>query len=201
MQRAAGFTLVEVLVALAIFAVIAVAGGAILVQTLGQQDASAERAETLRAVQLMRATLKADLAQAEDRPVRGPYGELLPTGFTGGAPRDDDVIARFVRRGFANPGGLEPRASLQLVEYVVEDGALYRRIRPRLNPTPDTPVSSRALISGVTNLRVSLFAANRWAEGVAANDGRGMPRAVAFEMEVAGVGVIRQAFLVAGASG
>lgn len=202
-HRQSGFTLVEVLVALAVFAVIAASGTVIVGETLRYRDQAEDRAERLRSLQVTRAILKADLAQAVGGSLTLPgeqsqteeYGQPALTGFKAGTPTQGEPFARFVRRGWSNPGGLERRGSLQLVEYYIEDATLYRRSSAHVRGTPETPVTVRSLLSGLTNLDVAAFAGDRWLndtpEGV-------FPTAVAFDMDIRGLGSLRQAYLVGG---
>lgn len=191
----AGFTLVEALVALAVFAVIAVSGTVIIGQTLRYQDQSEDRSERIRSLQLMRSILRADLAQAVPRSTRADLEEPALAGFRTGSPTEGEPFARFVRRGWPNPGALERRGPLQLVEYYMADGTLYRRSSVHVNGLPDTPVVSRPLISGVTRIGVAAFRGDRWLNDVPSEV---FPPALAFDMEIEGLGAIRQNFLVAG---
>lgn len=128
-RRNAGFTLVEVMVALAVFALIAAAGVTILSFSVRAQGASAQALDDLGAVEQTAAILTADLGQAIDRPTRDAGGALLPTfaGSTGGAP-----LLRLTRGGWSNVDA-SPRASLQKVEYRLEGGALLRVGYPALD--------------------------------------------------------------------
>jgi general secretion pathway protein J len=68
--RRGGFTLVEVLVALAIFALLAGAGALVLSQTIDTRFALRAETDRIGDLQRMHAMLKADLAQAAPRRVR-----------------------------------------------------------------------------------------------------------------------------------
>jgi general secretion pathway protein J len=79
--RRGGFTLVEVLVALAIFALLAGAGALVLSQTIDTRFALRAETDRIGDLQRMHAMLKADLAQAAPRRVRAPTGRSRPNGF------------------------------------------------------------------------------------------------------------------------
>ena len=74
-QRQRAFTLIEVLVALAVFGVLSVMAYMALGQTLSNADLLTERMERLQAVQRTIRYLDADLMQAVPRPVRDVLGE------------------------------------------------------------------------------------------------------------------------------
>ncbi len=88
-----GFTLVEMLVALSIFAVIASIGVGLLRASVNTQGAVQDRLGAMGAVNRLRSIMANDLAQAALRPARGPDGAMLP------AFRGDAQGYAFVHRG------------------------------------------------------------------------------------------------------
>jgi general secretion pathway protein J len=157
-SRLSGFSLVELLVALAVFATMAALayGGLDSVARtraeLGRQQAAFQG--------LMRSvgTLERDLREAVARPVRGNYGESLPalTGTSG--------HIEFTRTGFANPQA-EPRSNLERVLYEFDDGALKRGTYPVLDRAPGTAPRLTTLRGNVDALRMRyLDTNNRWSD-------------------------------------
>ncbi|MFN3288361.1 MAG: type II secretion system protein GspJ, partial [Sphingomonadaceae bacterium] len=132
--------------ALAIFALLATAGVAML---RGGADAtaaaSARQDETARLLRL-RALLADDLGQAAARRVRDPGGVLLPAFAGQRGDRLDAPLFALTRRGWANDDAL-PRASLQRVEWWLSaDGRLQRRAAALLGRAaagPSTPLRTR----------------------------------------------------------
>lgn len=201
MKASPGFSLVEMLVALFIFAVLSAAGVAIVNYGIDAKAATAEATDRLRDVQLARAMLKADLAQPVLRPVRDAYGDARLPAFSGGVTRQGDgTLMSFVRGGWANPGQAESRGSVQFVQYVLEGDRLIRRARPRLDATVNTPEEERVLIDGVRNVEVRFFKGGVWSDryGTGQRGQAGLPEAVALDMEVEGFGRLTQLFLVSG---
>ena len=127
MTRRAGFTLVEVLVALAIFAMIASAGVGLLSFAIDNRLAVRDASERTAAFQRTRALMRADLGQAAPRRVRGADGAPRAAFELGG-----EALFAVTRRGWINPGEA-PRASMQRVDYRLIDGRLERRVRERLD--------------------------------------------------------------------
>lgn len=114
----AGFTLVEMLVALTIFALLAAAGVGMLRSSVDTQSAVDRRLAEVGVVGRLHALLASDLGQAVLRPTRGPGGER--PAFIGESAR-----MQLVRAGWDNPDG-EARSSLQRVEWRLEQGGLAR---------------------------------------------------------------------------
>lgn len=106
----AGFTLVEMLVAMLIFAMLAVAGVGLLQASVDTQAAIDNRLDGNDAQERVAALFTADLGQAIVRPQVG-VGENRQLSFSG-----TPSSLSLVRGGWANPDSL-PRSSLQRVEW------------------------------------------------------------------------------------
>ena len=113
-----GFTLVEMLVALGIFALLAMAGVGVLRSSVDLQGAVDTRLTAMGSIARLNALLSSDLGQAVDRPSRASGGER--PAFVG-----DASGMEFVSAGRANVDGA-PRSELQRVEWRSESGALLR---------------------------------------------------------------------------
>lgn len=120
-----GFTLVEMLVALVIFALLSAAGVGILRASVDTQSAVELRLGQIAGLGRLHALLSSDLGQAVDRPTRAASGER--PAFDG-----DARGMRFVRLGWANIDQ-EARSDLQRVEWLFDDQALARTGFKRLD--------------------------------------------------------------------
>jgi len=121
-QTARGFTLLELLVALAVFAIMATAAYSGLRNVLFTRAAVEEQNRRLAAVQLTVFRLEQDIQQAVPRGVRDEYGDPQPA-LRGGDLLDDALI--LTRAGWDNPLG-QSRATLQRVAYRLREGRLWR---------------------------------------------------------------------------
>ena len=151
-----GFSLIELLVALAVFSIVAALAYGGLNSIARTRGELAKQEDAFR--DLMRAvtTLDRDLRQAVARPVLGSFGQALPA-FTGTA-----AGVEFTRLGFANPQA-EARPNLERVLYELDAGALRRGNYPVLDRAPNTVPQITTLRAGVTDFRLRyLDPSNRW---------------------------------------
>ena len=182
-----GFSLIELLVALAVFAAMAaLAYGGLDAVTRARAELAAQQAQfqaLLRGVAL----LERDLRQAVVRPVRGNYGEPL-LAFAGLPDR-----VELTRAGFANPQA-EQRSNLERVAYAFERDALQRADYPVLDRAPTTTPQRTTLRSGVVAFRLRyLDPANHWSDTwppPQAENPAPLPRAVEFRIETKDAGEV-----------
>jgi len=129
---ARGFTLIEVLVSLAIFGVMSSLAYQALGQTLSNTDLLHERVDRIHAIQRTMSFLGRDLIQASPRPVRDPLGDGYVASLR--TSIGTDFALEVTRGGWSNPAGL-PRGTLQRAAYRLEDGELLRYHWNVLDPT------------------------------------------------------------------
>lgn len=151
----AGFTLVEMLVALLIFSLISVGTMGSLQGAIKAKEATQRAAERHETLSLMRATLRADFSQIIIRQNRDAFGGRETSVFRGGF----EQLLGFTRLGRVNPGGAFVRSDIQRVEYVVEAGNFIRRSLRHENPAPNTDTTDRILLTGLSDAQVR-FTAN-----------------------------------------
>jgi general secretion pathway protein J len=150
MRRARGFTLIEVLVALAITAFVAAAAYSGISTVLGGTEQLREAATRTRELNRALAIINRDLRQFVDRPVRDEFGERQPA--LSGGP-----LAWFpltlTRGGWHNSLEL-PRSDLQRVHYYLEDGSLWRAYYPVLDRLANTPRLAVRLLDDVERIEL-----------------------------------------------
>ncbi|PLW81932.1 type II secretion system protein GspJ [Kineobactrum sediminis] len=148
-----GFTLIEVLIALAITAFVGAAaysGLSAVISGVESTRAVAERSwEVNRALMI----LSRDLRHFSPRPVRDEFGEQEPALSGGRAAR---FMLSFTRSGWHNSGDYN-RSNLQRVNYVVQEEALWRESYPVLDRAGSTEPRRVLLLDGVRGLRLSFL--------------------------------------------
>ena len=154
-----GFTLVELLIAMAILAVIGVIALAGLSTVLQQQTIAEERAQRWRDIQFAMHVITQDLAQVHPRAVRDESGETWKPSFLVGA--SEQFAVELSRGGWANPAGL-PRGHVLRVAYDWEDNAstLVRFHWPAMDRTLTTPPVRTELLTGVDDVQIRLLDRN-----------------------------------------
>lgn len=152
MKSNRGFTLIEVLVAIMIAAILSVMAFTAMREGLDHREVIKTRTARLAAVQATMRTFVQDFSQIQPRPVRAPLGEGYQPAVTGATTAAPEVS--FTRGGWSNPVGSQ-RSTLERVRYVLSDGVLYREywlvLDPQLQPGP----VQRTLLDGVEAFQVS----------------------------------------------
>lgn len=195
MRRArSGFTLVEALIALAIFGLLAVAGVALLNLSLTNREVVRAATEAGADFQRLRQLLRADLGQAVDRPVIGAGSGAGPA-FAGG---QGEVLLQLTRAGWANPDG-RPRASLQRVVWVLNGDRIERRVYADLSGG-GTPLT-QTLLEDAREVRIAFVASGRTFAAWPAEAPQPLPDAVTLELTAPRFGRTTQWFLVGGGPG
>jgi general secretion pathway protein J len=138
-----GFTIIELMVAMLITAIVFALGYGALNQALGNRETLTARAQRLQALQSTVRGLVQDFSQLAPRPVRDPLGEGHLPALLGVATQ-----ATLTRGGWMNPAGVQ-RSTLQRVRYVLENSKLYREQWPVLDATLVPPPTRRMVLDGV----------------------------------------------------
>ena len=197
----AGFSLVEVMVAMMIFAFVSAAGVAILISFNSGEQAMARADDFIADVQMAKSLMRTDLEQVVLRPVRDPLGGTLPTfsgGQAAGIKEGEQPLLAFVRGGHLAAQVSDAAPAIQRVEYVLKSGTLVRRSFARPDITVETPVSEQILLTGLSAARVRFRNQDNWVlDWVGQTLGAGsLPDLVELEVDINGRGTLRQLFAV-----
>ena len=150
-----GFTLLELLIALAIFGLLSVMSYSGLKTVMDQHAQTDEAADRLVEMQKLYLVMQRDLEQIVPRTIRGEYGDIQPA-FAG------SEVMEFTRGGWSNPLA-QPRSSLQRVGYAFEDEELVRYRWQVLDRAQDSQPLKQPLTAAVSNMTVRyLSPTNEW---------------------------------------
>ena len=193
--------MIEVLVAMAVFALMSALAYGALGRTISSSEILGERMTRLQSVQRTVRQFDQDFMQLAPRPVRKDLGDTyspaLQSDLTSGAALE------FTRYGWSNPNAL-PRGTLQRVAYVVEGEELIRYYWNVLDRTYSNLPVAVTLIDGVKSLAVRFLMDNgEWADQWpprafgTAPDIRQRPRAVEIVLSLGDEGEITRLIEVA----
>jgi general secretion pathway protein J len=186
-RRAGGFTLLELIVAVAVFALVAVMAQAGLRQVIADADALRAAGERQREVQLLLLQLERELGQVLARPVRSAYGEERAAVLGRADGMEYSTLA------FVDGARLAPqRHALSLRG---RDLLLTRQTR--LDAGPGTPTVAQVLSSEVEAMSLSYLGADgerhtRWPPLRGESEPGQLPRAVSLRLRLAGLGEIER---------
>ena len=140
--RSSGFTLVEMLIALAIFSLVSMTAGSLLYQAVEAQSRATLLGDRLIDVERGLGRIARDLAQFVSRDVRDELGD------TASAMQISLNMIEFTRSGWSNPAQ-HARSELQRVRYSVREGALQRDYWDVLDRAPESMPRSQKIIDKV----------------------------------------------------
>ncbi len=193
--RQSGFTLIEVMLAVAITAFVAVLSYQGLSASISAQQRYEEQVTRLANIQLALTVLERDLRQAAPRSIRDAYRDWQPA-LSGGAL--EDYPLRVTRRGWQNPHDF-PRSDLQRVRYRLEDETLIREHWGVLDrASEDETLQELVLIEGVDHFELAFVSSeasdplDHWPPQGADRDL--LPVAVEVTIDLQGLGEIKRVF-------
>ncbi len=152
-RRGRGFTLLELLVALFIAALMFSMGYGAIRQALTTHDSLKEQQAHLLELQNAVRVLEQDFVQLAPRPVRQAVGDEPAQPALQGSVPGTQPLVQLTRDGWANPAGLQ-RPGLQRVAYFFENGTLRREHWNVLDPTLASTTVKRDLL---THLKAVTF--------------------------------------------
>lgn len=119
-----GYTLIEVLIALVVFAILSTITSSVLYQSFDTRKKLDAQASQLNQIQLALKIIETDVTQMIERSILGNELRSFPP-FIG-----QSHYIEFTRNGLVNPLGLEQRSSLQRLAYLCQNHQLIRRSWP-----------------------------------------------------------------------
>ena len=208
---ARGFTLVEVLIAMAITTLISVLAYTGLSSALSGAESLRSASGRAHDINQTLAMLSRDLRQVVNRPVVDEFGQVVPALMGGEMAREPLALTR---AGWHNSTGA-PRSNLQRVRWWLEDERLWRGYFPVLDRTAGTEPVETAILEGVERFELRFLPTlsavesdrndvidrrnwrDSWIDDLS-QPGQmpSPPAAVEVLMEVAGLGELRRTYVL-----
>jgi len=192
-----GFTLLEVLIAIAIFSIISLSSFTIFNSVLSGDEMAKKHSERQNELQRAFLIIERDLTQISRRSMRlngeAPQTRLIQTN-SDGFESEEQVIA-FVRNGWTNPGLLLPRSDMQAIAYRLTEETFERLHFNFVDSVIGEEPKVRPLIHDVTKINFEYYDGKDWLE-IWGEDS--LPLAIAIEIETKDYGLIRRQYLVPG---
>ena len=144
-MRNKAFTLMEVLIALMVFSIIATITSSAMFYAFDTRSRINAYADKLTLLQLAVHLIEQDTNQIIDRPIRGDNMRMFPS-FTG----TSDYI-EFTRAGFVNPNQRATRSTLKRVAYLCLDTRLIRRSWAQLDTPKRMKYEDRTILTDLSD--------------------------------------------------
>lgn len=194
MKKHSGFTLIEILIALFIFAIIGVLAAMSLQSIIRTHRQLKIANRQLSEIQMSMTLLRRDLMQVIDRPIRDADGNQ-EASFTA----DGGDQLSFTRTGLINPFNSAPQSDMQRVSYQLQGGNLVRLTWNALDQPPHSKAENQIVLHNVTSVKWQFIAGNGsksdgWPPAVGSNmqkETSDLPKVVLLVMKVKDKGIIQ----------
>ncbi len=194
-MRNRGFTFLEMILAMALFAIVGLSSAAILTTVTGSDTASQQAMQRLQQIQRAMLMLERDFMQISARYVRiegdPPRSERLWGERYFLASEEHGVS--FTHQGWRNPAMLLPRSELQAVAYRVSEGQLQRLFTLYVDAVNNTEPQQQLLLDKVEAFEVSYLIEDKWEERW---QHQFLPEAVKVRIKLQDVGEVERIFVL-----
>lgn len=149
-----GYTLIEIMVALAVFAILAAITGSSMYYAFNTRARVNEQANQLNELQLALTLIERDTEQGVERIILGDEMRTFPPFI--GQPK----YVEFTRGGIINPIGMEQRSTLQRIAYLCKGKKLVRRRWDVLDTLDRTRYKDKILLDNLKECKLAYMTAS-----------------------------------------
>jgi general secretion pathway protein J len=152
-----GFTLIEIMIALFIFAIMGLMIAVGLRTVLTDQAVTNRASDQLAQLQLAISIVDRDLTQITNRNITDENGKALTAMVT-----DSNATSlELTHAGYVNPLWMNQRSTLQRVRYVLDNDQFIRQSWRSLDRTGNTLMDTQVLLTGVIALNFQFLNKNK----------------------------------------
>lgn len=201
MKKRNGFTLIEILIALIIFAIVGVMAAMSLHTMIRANNALKLADRKLRQLQMTMTLLRRDFSQIINRPVIDIDGSQVPAVLAPGT-----TTITFTRTGFSDPFLVNQRSDMRRITYALQGDQFVRLTWTALDRPPRAQPETQVLLTGVTHLEWQMIADDGYTTRIwppaagsvmsKESDNSPLPRRILMVMQVQGLGLVQGIFPV-----
>ena len=213
------FTLIELMIALVIFSVVAVLSVTGMRSLIDAKQQQIAHSADLKQLQLAQALLSRDIQQIINRPMRDANNAIAP-GFVGYSLLDvggqldngEHTLFEFTRMGYPNPRSTAARSTLERIRYSVNHQELIRTVWAGVDNLANAQATELVLLKNLEGIQLSYIdstgneAANWLTEfaGLTIDNSlnftpqRNLPSALDIKLSLKQFGALEWYFLLAG---
>lgn len=190
-----GFTLIEVLLSLMVFAMLGMAIYSVLTNTIKGHETVQTQNSSLTELQRAFAMMEADIVQMAQRQIRLEGEQPIKVFLRSGEYMFDSESMGFglVRDGWTNPGMVLPRSELQPVAYRVVENTLQRLYFNFVDNELGTEPRIQNLMTGVSAIQIKYFANQEWVDNLTETS---IPKLLKVGLETDTYGLVERTFPV-----
>lgn len=195
--KSAGYTLIEILIALAVFAILATITSSAMYHAFDTKARVNVQADRLNSLQLALTLVGRDIDQMVERSVRGNEMHLFPP-FVG-----QPNYLEFTRAGIVNPNDQIPRSTLMRIAFLCRGNQLVRRTWESLDTPKRALYQDKVLLDNLNQCSFAYLAQNRqilseWRENAVQQNQKKapLPNAVQFTLTLSDWGNMSLLFIV-----
>lgn len=200
MKKQRGFTLIEILIALTVFAILATITSSSLYNAFNARTRVNKQADRLNNLQLALSIIQQDTTQIVERAIRSNEMRLFPS-FVGQAQ-----YLELTRDGMANPSSIEKRSTLKRIALICQGNKLIHRTWSSLDMTDRNRYEDKELINHLSDchfnyLNQNLEVLTEWREH-ALNQNQNkepLPKAIQLNLNLDDWGKMSMLFIIPGA--
>lgn len=149
-----GYTLMEILIALSVFSLLAIMTSASMYHAFDTRDRVNKQTDKLNQIQMSITLLQQDTLETIERYVRRQDMQLSPS-FIG-----DKTYVEFTRGGVINPKSVNKKSTLQRIAYECKNGQLIRYTWEHLDTLKKKPTQKKILLNNLSKCELAYISTN-----------------------------------------